>query len=220
MTILHQSCIQRDTHLLMVAHTAPSLSVSTKRAKGKSHPLVKNASIYDEIERQQLNRREIRLTGPVDSDMAHVLQVKLAYLVAQNRKPITIYLNTGGGGVVDGLAVYDAILQARKEGVKITVQASGACMSMGTVIMQAATTRESTAHAAFLLHELSMIKAGSLGALRDAQEEAERLQKLLNDILMTRSGLTAKELQRLTERKDLYLSAEDAKKYGIIDRIV
>ena len=176
--------------------------------------------IHDEIMRAEMDRRELRITGPIDSDTAHLIQVKLGYLVDRSEDPITIYLNTPGGSVVDGLAIYDAIMAVRDKGIKVTVRAVGSCMSMGVIIMQAGSVREATEHSAFLLHELSMLTAGSLGRLTDQHKEAERLQSMLNGILQGRTGLSDNKLKELIERRDLYLSAQDAKKHKIIDKVV
>lgn len=181
---------------------------------------VSYATIYDEIERKQLARREITITGAIDSDVSHVISVKLRYLAEQSRKPVTIYLNTPGGSVVDGLAIYDAIKSAVEGGMKVSIIATGACMSMGSIILQAATKRLSTRHTSFLLHELSMVNIGALGQLQDKHEEAKRLQNTLNSIITERSGLDKKKLKELVERRDLYLTAEEALKWKLIDGIV
>ena len=176
--------------------------------------------IHDEIMRDEMERRELRITGPIDGETAHLIQVKLSYLRHKEKKPITIYLNTPGGHVIDGLAIYDAIMTVRDAGVEVNIVASGSCMSMGVIIMQAATHRLATKHAAFLLHELHMVTGGSFSDLDDKHKEARRLQTVLNDILMDRSGLTPAKLKELTARRDSYLSAQDAKKFHVIDRIV
>lgn len=178
------------------------------------------ASIYDEIERRQLERREIAITGAIDPDTAHVLSVKLRYLADIGRQPITIHLNTPGGSVVDGLAIYDLIKQTVTDGIKVRIVVTGACMSMGTIVLQAASERIATENTAILLHELAMVNFGSLGQLKDKQAEAERLQRLLNSILIERTGLTAKKLKQLVERKDLYLTANEAKQYKIVDKVI
>lgn len=176
--------------------------------------------IYDHIERKQLERREITITGAIDSDVSHVISVKLRYLTEQSKRPITIYLNTPGGSVVDGLAIYDAIKGIVEAGVKVNIIATGACMSMGAIILQAATKRQATKHTSLLLHELSMVNIGALGQLKDKHEEAVRLQDTLNGIIMERSGLDKKKLKELVERRDLYLTAEEALKWKLIDGIV
>jgi len=191
--------------------------------KKATHAVVTGNSlipIHDEIMRNELERRELRITGPIDSEAAHLMQVKLAYLKNQSKKPVTIYLNTPGGHVIDGLAIYDSIMDLREDGIKVNIIASGSCMSMGVIIMQAASERCSLKHAQFLLHELHMVTGGSFTELGDRHKEAKRMQEVLNGILLGRSGLTGVKLKELTERRDTYLTAVDAKKYHIIDRII
>lgn len=174
----------------------------------------------EEIDFQQLQRREIALTGNIDSDLVHVAGIRLRYLAHANKRPITIIMNTPGGSIVDGMALYDAVQHAVAMGVKVRIVAIGACMSMGTIIMQAASERLSTPNAVFMLHELSMVNAGSLGQLKDRHQEAERLQTMLDTILVKRSGVTKEQLRKLIERRDLYLTSEEAVKYNFIDKIV
>lgn len=176
--------------------------------------------IHDEIMRNEMERRELRVTGPIDSETAHLMQVKLSYLRHQNKKPITIYINTPGGHVIDGLAIYDAIMEVRASGIQVNVIAAGSCMSMGVIIMQAGSQRLATKHAAFLLHELHMVTGGSFSDLDDKHKEAKRLQDVLNSLLIDRSGLTPTKLKELTARRDSYLSAKDAKKFNIIDKVL
>lgn len=176
--------------------------------------------IHDEIMRNELERRELRITGAIDSEAAHLMQVKLSYLRHQSKKPVTIYINTPGGHVIDGLAIYDSIMELRQDGIKVRIVATGSCMSMGVIIMQAASERCSLKHAQFLLHELHMVSQGSFTELGDRHKEAKRMQEVLNALLLGRSGLTGSKLKELTERRDTYLTAQDAKKYHIIDRII
>ena len=177
-------------------------------------------SIFEQVETARADRREMMVYGPVDTVMAHDVSSAIEHYASLNKKPITITMNTPGGSVVDGLSIYDSIKRVTAKGIKVRIIATGACMSMGTIILQAATERLSTPHTAFLLHELSMINIGTLGQQKDRHEEALRLQKVLNGILSERSGLSDAKLKVLVERRDLYMTAAEAKQWRLIDKVI
>ncbi len=124
-------------------------------------------SIFEQVETARADRREMMVYGPIDTVMAHDVSSAIEHYASLNKKPITITMNTPGGSVVDGLSIYDSIKRVTAKGIKVRIIATGACMSMGTIILQAATERLSTPHTAFLLHELSMINIGTLGQQKD-----------------------------------------------------
>lgn len=164
--------------------------------------------------------RRIHLYGPVGSDMtAHFVNLS-TYHASVNKKPIEIYINTPGGEVMQGLAIYDQIKWLQGQKIKIIVTATGMCMSMGVPIMQAADIRRSTEHTRFLLHQMSYGAMGSHDSVRDRVQESDRLVAILDGILVERSNLTLDKLHSLTERKDYVLDASEALAHGLIDEIV
>lgn len=174
---------------------------------------------FDAVAHAMADMRVIDLCGEVDGAMAQTASIHLRYFLSHSRRPITIYLNTPGGSVTAGLAIYDAIASAAKH-ASVSVIASGACMSMGTIIMQAATKRLATPNTYFLLHELSSVSVGSLGELRDKHQFIERQQKALNNLLSARTGHSPKRLKELFERKDFFIDAAEAVKQNIVDGII
>lgn len=178
-----------------------------------------SGSFIDDIERGLAEQRIVNVVGQVDSTMSLELAARLNYLAGVNNKPINVFLNTFGGSVTDGLAIYDLIVALNKK-VPINVVATGACMSMGTIILQAGRKRLTTPFTSFLLHELSMRNEGKLGELRDNQKEAERLQHILNGILAKRTRLSEKKLMQLFTRREFYIDAEEARKYRLVDGII
>lgn len=178
-----------------------------------------NDNFGDSVERRLTGLRVIDLNGLIDGGMYFHVAIRLRYLTAVSKKPISFLLNTPGGDIREGLAIYDLMQEARKQ-CKITVKATGSCMSMGAVLLQGGDLRLSTPNTSFLLHELAGVAAGSLGQIRDVTKEAERLQQVLNHILSERTGKTIKQLQKLCERRDYFLSPQDALKHNLIDRIV
>jgi len=179
-----------------------------------------NPSFFDQVSYGLANLRRIHLYGPVGADMtAHFVNLS-TYHASCNKKPIEIFINTPGGEVMQGLAIYDQIKWLQSQGIKVNVTATGMCMSMGVPIMQAANVRRSTVHTRFLLHEMSYGAMGSHSSMNDRVRESNRLVEILDGILVQRSNLTLEKLHNLTERKDYVLDAQEALAHGLIDEIV
>jgi ATP-dependent Clp endopeptidase proteolytic subunit ClpP len=141
----------------------------------------------------------------------------------QSNAPITIRLNTGGGSVTDGLALYDAIQQVRDMGVKVDILGTGLVASMGTVIIQAAETRELSRNTNFMVHEPSSGGEGSqkYSEMLNGAALTGHLWEQLSDILAERSTFKdGAELRKWVDREDKWLTAETALKLGFIDKIV
>jgi len=179
---------------------------------------VSENSWLDDIEKTLAHKREIHVVGLIDPIQAYVLVKHLRYLVHVNHKRIRVYLNTQGGSVVDGLAIYDHVRQIARI-APIEMIANGVCMSMGVIILQAATQRIALPNTRFLLHELQTQQGGSLSDVQDVVTEAGRLQVVLDSILAERTGQDIKKLRKTMKRRDYYLDAKEALKYGLIDEI-
>lgn len=134
-------------------------------------------------------------------------------------QPLGVMLNSVGGSVLDGLALYDYLrLQALDRQVNIT--ALGTAASMGSVILQAGSHRAMGRHAWMLIHEVSKGAIGNVSELKAEAEFAESLWHTLSNILAERSTLTARQVRNKAKNKDWWLDAEEALKFGFIDEIV
>lgn len=164
--------------------------------------------------------RRLNIFGEIDlGTYSHVVNA-LSYLQLKDPKqPIDIIMNTRGGSVVDGLAMYDVIKKV-SEKTPVHITASGACMSMGTIILQAASKRYAHPHAEFLLHEIQYASSGSHSANTEQSETAKRLQNVLFDILASKMKISRKEIDRLTFRSNYTFPATEALKIGLIDKIL
>jgi ATP-dependent Clp protease protease subunit len=177
--------------------------------------------IHEMIDRSAIDRREVYITGVINSEVQYYLTRILSYLAEDSRKPINIILNTPGGLVADGLAIYDllkSITGVRKTPIHIV--ATGQCMSMGAIILQAATKRYATRHCAIGLHELSAANIGSYSKLEETQEEIRKTQLTLDSIITGRTGMTRKKLKGLIERREAVLSPEEALELNLIDGVI
>ena len=175
---------------------------------------------YD-IYSRLLKERIIFLTGPVDDGVASVVTAQLLFLEAENPdKEISFYINSPGGIVTSGLAVYDTMQLISSS---ITVVVTGMAASMGSILLCGASPGQRLLypHSRVLIHQ-PLISGRMWAAAVDINIQAEEMEKLreeLNGILSKSSGQPLEKIQLDTDR-DFYLTAEEAREYGLIDQIV
>ena len=99
-------------------------------------------SVKQVLKRESLERlREVYLVGDIDKDSARQVIERMRELANENSRPITLYLNTAGGNVTDGLAIHDSIREIVSRGCEVTIVVQGMAYSMGSVVLQAASER-------------------------------------------------------------------------------
>lgn len=137
-------------------------------------------------------------------------------------EPITIDINSPGGSVVDGLAMFDLIQGLRAKGTHVTTRALGAAFSMGAVLLQAGTERVVTPHSKLLIHEGHQVFAEGTMMSRGEQEDrkvfTDMLVEDILDILAERSKLSRRQIANRWKRKDWWITGEEAVKLGFADR--
>ncbi len=181
-------------------------------------------AVRDVLRKEQVDRlRDIYLIGDFEKDSAKVAIERLRELANDNSKPITVYINSAGGNVTDGLALHDAIRQIVERGIEVTVVVQGMAYSMGSVVLQAASPgrRLSFAHSWMMIHEPAKW-AGWQSTTAAAQhlDRLKQMQSQIYRILATRSGKPLRQIIRDTRRVDFYLDAWKAKEYGLIDGVI
>lgn len=136
-------------------------------------------------------------------------------------EPVTIDINSPGGSITDGLALYDQILRMRRKGHKVVTRGTGIVASMAGVLLQAGDERIMDANAYMLIHEGSTTIQGTLtvGEQEDMKQFSDMLRDRLIAILSERSKLTKRQIQNKWKRRDWWMSAEDAVKFGFADRV-
>jgi ATP-dependent Clp endopeptidase proteolytic subunit ClpP len=134
-------------------------------------------------------------------------------------EPIEITINPPGGSVLDGLALYDAILRLRRKGHHVTTRGTGLIASMATILMQAGDERILDANSWFMIHEVSAGSRGTVSEMEDQAAFVKRLNGRLMDILAERSTLTKKQILARTKKKDDWLSADEAVGFGFADKV-
>ena len=173
------------------------------------------------IARKFLEQRKIFLWGAVTDETAKDITEKLLYLesVAPG-KEITFYINTPGGSITAGMAVYDTMQLVTSP---ITVVVTGMAASMGSILLSGAKKgrRLLYPHSRVLIHQ-PLISGRMIGPASDINIQAREMEKLraeLNQILAKASGQPLERINRDTDR-DFYLNAPEAIEYGLADRIV
>ena len=180
---------------------------------------MKNALAGSEMEEQFLKRREIFLWGEVHDESAENIVKKILYLDGMSDDDITIYINSPGGVISSGLAIYDAMRYAKSD---VSTVVMGQAASMGAVLLCAGTKGKRFAweHSRVLIHQ-PLISGNMYGPASDIQIQAEemlRTREKLNQILASHTGQSLKTITEDTDR-DYFMSADEAKKYGIVDKI-
>jgi ATP-dependent Clp protease protease subunit len=160
--------------------------------------------------------------GAMTTDSANLIIAQLLYLDAEDTdKDINLYVNSPGGMVTAGLAVYDTMQYIRSP---ITTICMGMAMSFGALLLAAGTKgrRYALPHSRVMIHQPLIYGEGISGQVTDIQIETSELlatKDKLIDILAKHTGQQAARVRQDTER-NFYMSAEDAKQYGIIDEVI
>ena len=176
------------------------------------------------LKREQTERlRDVYLIGDIEKDTARLAIERLRELASENAKPITVYINTAGGNVTDGLAIHDAIAHVVAQGIEVSVIVQGMAYSMGSVVLQAASPgkRLSFPHSWIMIHEPAKW-AGWQSTTAAAQhlDRLKQMQSQIYRILSARSGKPLRQIIRDTKRMDFYLDATKALEYGLVDKIL
>src|SRR5207237_950021 len=181
-------------------------------------------AVRAQLRKEQVERlRDVYLIGDIEKDTARACIERLRDLANDNGKPITLYINSAGGNVTDGLAIHDAVRHIISRGIEVTIIVQGMAYSMGSVVLQAASEGRRLAfpHSWIMIHEPAKW-AGWQSTTAAAQhlERLKQMQDQIYKILSTRSGKPLRQIIKDTKRTDFYLDAQRAREYGLIDAIV
>ena len=173
---------------------------------------------YD-IYSRLLKERIIFLTGVVEDDVASLICAQLLYLESENpNKDISLYINSSGGGVTSGLAIYDTMQYIKPD---ITTVCIGQAASMGSLLLGAGTKKKrySLPHARIMVHQPSGGVQGQASDIQIHANEILTIRKKLNEIYVHHTGQNIKKIEEYLDR-DSFMGPEEAKTFGLIDRIV
>ncbi len=172
--------------------------------------------IYERLFRERI----IFLTEEVDDGIANAIVAYMLYLDSEDAtKPIYLYINSPGGSVTAGMAIYDTMQYIKSEVVTICV---GLAASMGAFLLNAGSKGKRLAlpHSRIMIHQPS----GGVGRSQatDIEIEAARIVKVredLNALMAVHSGQSIEKIEKDSDR-DFFMSAAEAKEYGLIDRVI
>ncbi len=173
---------------------------------------------YD-IYSRLLKERIVFVTGPIEDHLASLITAQLLFLEAENpKKEISMYINSPGGVVTSGMAIYDTMQFVRPPVATLCI---GQAASMGSLLLAAGEKgmRYALPNARILLHQPS---GGFQGQASDIERHAEdiiKMKRRLNEVYVRHTGKDYDTIERSLDR-DYFLSADDAKAFGIVDEVI
>lgn len=160
--------------------------------------------------------RIVFLGCEINDDVANIIQAQLLYLDSINNDPIRMYINSPGGVITSGLAIYDTMQLINSP---VETVCTGMAASMAAILLSAGTTRSSLPHSRIMIHQPS---GGAYGQATDILIEAEEIRKFKEESVILLSKHTGQDKETLYKdmERDFWMSSEEAMKYGIIDKIL
>ena len=165
-----------------------------------------------------LKERIIFVTGPIEDGMATLITAQLLFLESENpKKEIAMYINSPGGVVSSGLAIYDTMQYIRSP---VSTACIGMAASMGSLLLAAGEKdmRFATPNARIMVHQPS---GGYRGVASDIERHAEEIidiKRRLNDIYVKHTGQSYESIEKTLDR-DSFMTADEARDFGIVDRV-
>jgi len=166
-----------------------------------------------------LKNRIVFLGTPINDQVANLIVAQLLFLSNEDREsPISMYINSPGGAVYSGLAIYDTMQMIPNP---ISTLAVGVTASFGTLLLTAGTKgqRYALPHATIHMHQVMGGAQGQATEIEIQAREILRLKSRLNEIMAQHTGQTLEVIERDTER-DYYMSAQQAVEYGLVDQVM
>ncbi|WP_181442435.1 ATP-dependent Clp protease proteolytic subunit [Streptomyces tateyamensis] len=172
----------------------------------------------DQVYNRLLGERIIFLGQQVDDDIANKITAQLLLLAAEPEKDIYLYINSPGGSITAGMAIYDTMQYIKNDVVTI---AMGMAASMGQFLLTAGTPgkRFALPNAEILMHQPSAGLGGSATDIRIQAEQLLRMKKRMSELISQHSGQSFDQITKDSDR-DRWFTAEEAKAYGLIDDIM
>jgi ATP-dependent Clp protease protease subunit len=173
---------------------------------------------YD-IYSRLLKDRIVFLGGPIGDELANLVTAQLLFLESEDpEREINMYINSPGGSVTAGLAIYDTMQFVKPP---VSTLCVGQAASMGSLLLAAGAKgrRYALPHSRIMIHQLSGGFQGQATDIEIQAREALRLKSMLNEILARHTGKNLKQIEKDTER-DTFMGASQAVEYGIIDEVI
>lgn len=163
-----------------------------------------------------LNNRIIFLSGEINDSTANLVVAELLYLDNISNEDIYLYINSPGGSVTSGLAIYDTMHYIKSNVITIGV---GLCASMGAFLLSSGNKKMALENCEIMIHEPIGGASGQASDIKIVSDQILKIKKRINKILAKNTGKSIKIIEKDT-LKDNYMTAEEALKYGLIDKII
>lgn len=181
----------------------------------KTHQGERAYDIYSRL----LKERIIFLGSEVDDNVANVIIAQLLFLESENnQKDIKLYINSPGGSVTAGLAIYDTMQYIKSDVSTICI---GLAASMGAVLLAAGAPgkRYTLPNSEIMIHQVLGAAEGQASDIKIRAERILKVRDTLNRILQDHTGQKIEQIEKDTDR-DNFMTAQEAKKYGLVDKII
>lgn len=172
-------------------------------------------SIYNRLYQERI----IFLGEPIDDQVANTIVAVMLYLNSQDQnKDIVMYINSPGGSVTAGMAIYDTMNHIKPDIVTVCV---GLAASMGAFLLGGGTKgkRFALPHSRIMIHQPSGGAQGQASDIEIRARETMRVKRRMNDMMSSMTGQPLEKIERDVER-DYYMSAHEAQTYGLVDRVI
>lgn len=199
---------ERDPIDVYNSHLVPTVIEQTNRGE-------RAFDIYSRL----LKERIIFLTGEVNDYVSSLICAQLLFLESENpKKDISFYINSPGGVVTAGMAMYDTMQYIKPE---VSTVCIGQAASMGSLLLTAGAKdkRFALPHARIMIHQPLGGAQGQASDIEIQAKEILRMKAMLNDIYVKHTGKKLTEIEKSMDR-DNFMSADEAKKFGLIDKVV
>ena len=165
-----------------------------------------------------LKNRIIFISGEIDDNLANSVVAQLLYLDSLNNDDICIYINSLGGEITSGLAIYDTMNYIKSDVSTICV---GIAASMGAFLLLSGAKGKRIAlkNSEIMIHQPLGGVSGKASEIKIVSDRILKIKKKLNNIISERTNQSLKKIEKDTE-KDYYMDSEEAKGYGIVDKII
>jgi len=170
------------------------------------------------LERQLMKNRSVMLSGEINKESARKLNAQLLVLHHTSNEPITMYLDTPGGDADAGYSIFDMVRYVKPQ---VKMIANGLVASAGVIVYLATPKKNRTSlpNARFMMHQPSSGMSGVASDIKIHAEEIVKLKVRINEMIAAETGKSLDEVAKDTDR-DLWLSPEEAKAYGIVSKII
>lgn len=177
-----------------------------------------NREVAYDLYSRILEDRIIFLTGEIDDNNANIIVAELLYLDSISNKDINLYINSNGGSITAGMAIYDTMNYIKSDVNTICI---GMCASMAAFLLSSGTKgkRYALKNSEIMIHQPLGGASGQATEIKIAAERILKIKKRMNEILSNNTNKTIKQIEKDTER-DNFMDSNEALKYGIIDKII